>query len=241
MLRNFRSGTFLRPRWRTKSSSRSNLTMSDTFVTPCSSQNDIDFFNVASSVMLAVVSTSSSPNAVAWRRSSSAASAFQSLCHVEAYRCTLAEQWCPARRVIAGNQQARGHAQCAERVAAKMTRLSGAAEAAAPPSAAGAANLRRNRWPSGRRAAADSRCAHHGASHSHGKSSNNSEARAVWRLSIGTEVLRGELPVAPNGDPPPFVRHRQANTGPHVPMTARGFPRGSQSVARSSLAAGVRT
>ena len=51
--------------------------------------------------------------------------------------------------------------------------------------------------------------------------SKNSEARAVWRLSLGTELVRGELPVAPHGDPPPFVRHRQANAGPHMLTTAR--------------------
>ena len=40
--------------------------------------------------------------------------ALSHLCHVEAYGRTLAVgavQWCPARRVIAGNQQARGHAK----------------------------------------------------------------------------------------------------------------------------------
>ena len=58
------------------------------------------------------------------------------------------------------------------------------------------------------------------------QSLKNSEARALSRLSLGTEVVRGELPVAPHGDPPPFVhpppfvRHRQAKAGPHVPTTA---------------------
>ena len=43
----------------------------------------------------------------------------------------------------------------------------------------------------------------------------------VSRRSIGKVVLSGELPVEPHGDPPPFVRHRQANAGTHMLTTAR--------------------
>ena len=43
----------------------------------------------------------------------------------------------------------------------------------------------------------------------------------VEALSIGSKFLRGELPLKPHGDPPPFVRHRQAIAVPRMLTTAR--------------------
>ena len=113
---------------------------------------------------------------------------------------------------------------------------------------AGAANLRRNRWPSGRRAAADSRCAHHGASHSHGNQARTRKhvrcGGTLHRLKVSPWRAAGQTPWRPAairspsaGDRSTAYAHDGARS--HVPTTARGCPRGSQSVARSSLAAGV--
>ena len=113
---------------------------------------------------------------------------------------------------------------------------------------AGAANLRRNRWPSGRRAAADSRCAHHGASHSHGNQARTRKhvrcVEALHRQSCAPWRAAGQTPWRPAAIRSPSAGERRtayAHDGArsHVPTTARGCPRGSQSVARSSLAAGV--
>ena len=101
---------------------------------------------------------------------------------------------------------------------------------------------------SGRRAAADSRCAHHGASHSHGNQARTRKhvrcVEALHRQSCAPWRAAGQTPWRPAAIRSPSAGERRtayAHDGArsHVPTTARGCPRGSQSVARSSLAAGV--
>ena len=101
---------------------------------------------------------------------------------------------------------------------------------------------------SGRRAAADSRCAHHGASHSHGNQARTRKhvrcGGTLHRLKVSPWRAAAQTPWRPAAIRSPSAGDRRtayAHDGArsHVPMTARGCPRGSQSVARSSLAAGV--
>ena len=127
-----------------------------------------------------------------------------------------AVQWCPARRVIAGKQanararRARWHGRVAAvggaavrggRPARPTSAATDGHRAAAPPPTPGAPTTAL-RTRTATKQELGSTC-------------------VVSRRSIGKVVLRGELPVKPHGDPPPFVRHRQAIAVPRMLTTAR--------------------